>query len=198
MISYKTIEIKTGKLCYSSINFDEDLELNHLTLSELTEINSYKNEKRKIIYSKIREIARQEGIQEIGYDKKGKPISSNKKISITHSGNWIGLMFSDSPIGLDIESVNSRILKIKDRFLSTEELENICGNDLRKMALCWSAKEAVFKKHGGKTTFFKENQKILFLGEEMIKVKSKTDGNTIEDELIIKTLDSDYHLVYTL
>ena len=59
--------------------------------------------------------------QNLKYDELGRPfLIDDKNLSITHSGNYAALIISDHKVGIDIEVVGDKILKITDKFLETE------------------------------------------------------------------------------
>lgn len=198
MIKHLTVQEPHAKLCYRNINEEKFIDFSIFSPAELKQFESFKNEKRRQIFYQIRFIARSEGIDEILYNEEGKPRCSSHHISISHSGDWVGLMISNKEVGLDIECDTTKILKIKDRFLSEQEQNQICSNELKKMSICWSAKEAVFKMIGGDTTFFKSNQKVTALTSDKVIVNCKNGHDQKEIIMKIKTLDNNYHLVYTM
>lgn len=78
----------------------------------------------------------------------GAPYIKDSKahISITHSKDLVCIGISLSrPIGIDIETNPDKILRVRSKFLSDEELEYIPENDRLKNQLAWSAKEAIYK-----------------------------------------------------
>ena len=83
---------------------------------------------------------------EIDYTKHNKPflVNSNLNISISHSRDFVAVIISNSYFpGVDIERISERVSKIKHKFLNSQEL-NWC-NGIKKLTICWSAKESVFK-----------------------------------------------------
>ena len=98
----------------------------------------------------------------IEYDQHGKPFipSSTWKISISHSGAYVGVMLSNKgEVGMDLEYADPRILGIAPRFLNDEEYERLrSGADpIEKITVAWSAKESVYKLLGsGKFSFSKD------------------------------------------
>jgi phosphopantetheinyl transferase len=86
---------------------------------------------------------------QITYMETGKPILNNhsRHLSISHSKEMVGILLSTSPFaGVDIENRNRNIEKVKNRFLSKTELENIETMTVPdKDVLHWCAKEAIFK-----------------------------------------------------
>ncbi len=85
---------------------------------------------------------------EIIYKESGKPyLLSEVSISISHSYDWLVILFSfkGNDIGIDIEKVRDKILNIKEKFLSKEELINLQDALPEKYTIYWCAKEAIYK-----------------------------------------------------
>ena len=68
------------------------------------------------------------------------------------------------------------------------------------MILCWSAKEALFKKHGGETVFFSKNMEITKIDFEnkLIETRIKLKDGFKNERLRFFNLDLDYVLVNTI
>jgi phosphopantetheine--protein transferase-like protein len=144
---------------------------------------------------------REMGYSEILYTEKGKPFLKNGFVSITHSGNWMGIQVSKkSEVGIDIEKIHDRILKIKDRFLSEKEIKEVCSGEIEKMTLCWSAKEAIFKKYGGETVFFKDKIEILKINIEKKVIEFKLNTSEMKSISSLEYFypENDHVLVHTL
>jgi len=94
-------------------------------------------------------------------DEHEKPYIFNKSyhFSITHSFDYAGVIVSrDHLVGLDIEQINDKIIRIEDKFMSEEEKGFIDPNQkIQHLYACWSAKEALYKLFGKKNVSFKEN-----------------------------------------
>jgi phosphopantetheinyl transferase len=70
-------------------------------------------------------------------------------ISFSHSGHYVGVLISRRSSGLDIQLFDEKLLKIKDKFTDSEEVEGLkTANTLASLALIWSVKEAIFKHYG--------------------------------------------------
>ncbi|MFC7524942.1 4'-phosphopantetheinyl transferase family protein [Parapedobacter sp. GCM10030251] len=96
-------------------------------------------------------------------DENGKPYLANfpQRISLTHSFDYAAVMMSDDgEVGIDLELVKPKILRIADKFMKPEELEVIGNNHIEKLYACWCAKEAVYKLQGNKGVSFKDNMTI--------------------------------------
>ena len=110
--------------------------------------------------------------KDLKYDKAGKPIfSQNKKLSISHSGNYAAVITSNYNVGIDIEKISDKAIKIKDKFLKIElnypqELNN-------KISLVyWNIKESIYKAVGITGIDFKKNILALPLDINTTKCKS--------------------------
>lgn len=94
-------------------------------------------------------------------DEHEKPFIFNKSyhFSISHSFDYAAVMVSrDHLVGLDIEQINDKIVRIEDKFMSEEEKSFIePQHKIEQLYACWSAKEALYKLFGKKTVSFKEN-----------------------------------------
>ncbi len=83
------------------------------------------------------------------YNEAGKPSleDNSYKISISHTKNYVAvLLHRTKELGIDIESISERVLKIKERFMSIDELSCLDKEQTALHSLLfWSAKETVFK-----------------------------------------------------
>lgn len=84
---------------------------------------------------------------QILYEKNGRPYLHDHSafISISHSKNFIALAKSSKRIGIDIEEIDSRILKVRERILNTHEMKIFQANDLLENTIAWTIKETLFK-----------------------------------------------------
>lgn len=89
---------------------------------------------------------------ELFYDTFGKPHFKDKShfLSVSHSGEYSAVILSKNlSVGIDIEKIRGRIERVKDMFLSREELNQIgLMNRLEKLIVYWGAKEALYKIYG--------------------------------------------------
>ena len=87
-------------------------------------------------------------IVQIAYKSSGAPflINSNKHISISHSGTLVAIALSNEKVGIDLQIISDKPLKIKSRFLSNAEIQMMGGQlDALTAVKLWCAKEAVYK-----------------------------------------------------
>lgn len=99
--------------------------------------------------------------REIIHTEEGRPLldGSSQRISVSHAPGLLAVaMLPDTPeadleqfslrtcLGIDTERRNRyQVLRIRDRFLSSEESAMIPGDDVEANVLAWTIKEAVFK-----------------------------------------------------
>jgi phosphopantetheinyl transferase len=74
------------------------------------------------------------------------PSSSPKHISISHSHDFSVITISDTLIGIDLEILKEKTLKLAPRYMDVSHLENLSEEDqLIKATVVWGIKESVFK-----------------------------------------------------
>jgi phosphopantetheinyl transferase len=81
------------------------------------------------------------------YDFQGKPhLQNGKNISISHSHQFSVIAISTEPVGIDMELIKEKTLKIAPRYLNMSHLKNLSLEDQTiKATVIWGIKEAVFK-----------------------------------------------------
>ena len=130
-----------------------------LSENSLKLLNQKKSEIQKKQFLAIRNIFKLLSIKdnEVKYDQVGKPIfSQNKILSISNSGNYATVITSDNTVGIDIEKISDKAMKIKQKFLHIDlnyplELNN-------KISLVyWNIKESIYKAVGITGIDFKKN-----------------------------------------
>ena len=91
------------------------------------------------------------------YDSNGKPhLKDGKQISISHSGEFSAIVISEQEVGLDLERLKSKILKIAFRYMEVSHLEGLNEiEQIKKATVIWGIKESIFK--------IKNEQGISFL-----------------------------------
>ena len=92
-------------------------------------------------------------------DTHNKPhlTAANGHISISHARPYVvAILNRQQPAGIDIEELRPKLQYLAPKFLTAGELD-MAGNDLPRLAICWGAKEALYKLYGRKCLVFKEN-----------------------------------------
>ncbi|MGM9846517.1 MAG: 4'-phosphopantetheinyl transferase family protein [Muribaculaceae bacterium] len=82
------------------------------------------------------------------HNENGKPFLkySPTHISISHSGNFICIAYSDTcEVGVDIQFWNNALYRTVDKYLSTNEQKLLDINNKTVLLKSWTAKEATYK-----------------------------------------------------
>ena len=135
------------------ITEDYDTLISKLKLdqSDIATVESFKNHQRKLEWLSVRTLLKEMlgKNSKIVYGPERKPYLHNNEfnISISHSKNLTSILMSKKKrVGLDLEFMTNKILRIADKFLRPEELENINKDlELYHLYLHWCAKEALYK-----------------------------------------------------
>lgn len=168
---------------YRSIKIDDSTTLAlwrvEETLSELQELASFiaeakpyigavANEKRakeRLVARVLIAIVIGDNNFRIDYDTHGKPILNGGTISLTvsHTEGFVAVMVSSAhkAIGVDIELISQRVLRLSPRFMGSSELSAF--NDLVDntiATICWTAKEALYKALGYSYVDFKHSLSV--------------------------------------
>lgn len=87
------------------------------------------------------------------YDAFGKPHLKSQgcsikevEISISHSNDFSVIAISDSKVGLDLEQLKEKTLRIAPRFMDVSHLANLSEEEkIKKATVVWGIKESIFK-----------------------------------------------------
>jgi 4'-phosphopantetheinyl transferase len=140
-------------------DFDPADHLHHLTAQELERYHTFHHLKRRREFVATRILRHAVfGFEHIHYNAFGAPyITGAGFISISHAENLIGIAANPGyALGLDLELVQEKALRLKSKFLNAHEYAEFDTTDAREMTRCWSAKETLYKLAGRKKILFKE------------------------------------------
>lgn len=93
---------------------------------------------------------------------KGKPelTDNSSYFSISHSFPYAAAIISSQrSVGIDIQMYVEKIGRLQDKFLSPAE-QQFTRNDIQKITLTWTAKEALFKYYGAGSVDFRSDMPI--------------------------------------
>ena len=149
-------------------------ELNVLTKG--VKYDHVKSQKRKLEILAARALLKEMcGNVKLCYNVFGAPVlDNNKKISISHSKQLVAIIISELKSGIDTEIISKRILKIKDKFISTNDNINESQEDL---TIAWSTKECIFKWHEKGNINFKDDILIKSINHSSKKIEVSFDKN---------------------
>ncbi|WP_136667368.1 4'-phosphopantetheinyl transferase superfamily protein [Flavobacterium sp. H122] len=128
--------------------------------SSLARLEGMKSESHQKAFLSVRMLLQYCGYTDFDliYDEFGKPHlkdtfqhpdtseQDEKHISISHSFDFAAIALSNQNIGIDIEQVKEKVLRIAPRFMEMWHLENLSEADqMKKATVIWGTKEAIFK-----------------------------------------------------
>jgi phosphopantetheinyl transferase len=120
-----------------------------LNLASQKRVNSMKSESHQKGFLAVRMLLQHLGYNDfdLEYDANGKPhLKDTKCISISHSHEFSAIAVSSNPIGIDLEQMKEKTLKIASRFMDVSHLDNLSeAEKIKKATVIWGIKESVFK-----------------------------------------------------
>lgn len=151
----------------------------------------------------IKKIVEQRGEEYLGVLKgtNGKPYLADGsfRISLSHTENYaVGIVHTSKEVGIDIERVQDKLLKIAKRILSKDEQKDVQGN-LDKLTIYWSAKETLYKIHSKGQLFFNSD---LLISPFQLKPKGKLQSFLRVDEVLSEhtlyyySFNKDYYICF--
>ena len=152
-------------------NLQESLELTQQSANISTP--DFNNEKRKKEYLASRLLLKDIAPNtKITYNEYGAPkLENGEHISISHSKNLVAIIISKQKVGMDIEQISEKSLRLSSKFISEKTRTTL---NKEKATLIWCLKEAVFKWHQkGKVDFIKDIIIPPFIAEEKGQIKAQ-------------------------
>jgi 4'-phosphopantetheinyl transferase len=137
----------------------------------------------------IKHLANSLGIKYLGIkkDENGKPylLGCEWQMSITHTSNYVAaVMHQTQTLGMDMEKPSEKIRRITHKFLSESEIIE-ADDDLEKLCIYWSAKEALYKLYGKRKVFFIENLHVFSFQKAAKQITGRLQINEIDEEYSI-------------
>lgn len=128
-------------------------------------IDSIKNPQRKLHWLSSRVLLRTlmntEDFIHLESDANGKPVihNFNVQLSLSHSADLSALLLSNKfQVGIDIEKMEYKILRLQQKFLREDELAFVTDHErVEKLYAMWCAKEAMYKFYGKKQLDFRQH-----------------------------------------
>ena len=117
-----------------------------LQLSHTISIPNFNTEKRKKEWLASRLLLNKINPNySISYNAFGAPeLNNNSYISISHSKGLVAIIISQQQVGIDIEEISEKALRVSTKFVSTNNLKALTAE---KATLIWCCKEAIYKWH---------------------------------------------------
>jgi 4'-phosphopantetheinyl transferase len=133
-----------------------DQLFSEITLNENSQIRlqSMKSEMHQLGFLSVRKLLQEAGYSDFDlyYDESGKPHliqnchTEPVEVSISHSHTFSTIIISNKPVGIDLEIIKEKVLRIAPKFMNLEVLDGLTENEkMLKATVIWGVKETVFK-----------------------------------------------------
>ena len=150
-----------------------------ISLSTNTDYSHVKSEKRKKEFLACRILLNYYNKDlKISYSKNGSPnLSNHQCISISHSGDLVCIIIAEKKIGIDIEQISDKSLRLREKFVNPHHTKL----NKEKSTLIWCIKESVFKFHEiGNVDFKKDISVPEFILKENGEMNISFKNNTLK------------------
>lgn len=123
-----------------------DVNLNQHSQNRFNNMKSELHQRGFLSVRKLLQLANYSDF-DLYYDTSGKPhLTDQKYISISHSHFMSAIIISNNPVGIDIEILKDKVLKIAPKFMDARLLDQLSEEDkIKKASTIWGIKETVFK-----------------------------------------------------
>ena len=203
MAFYKSIAIKPKtdvylwKITEDFNTLFRQVQLKDISLARLEKMKSESHQKG---FLAVRMLLQHLGHSDLDlyYDAFGKPhLNGEKHISISHSREFSAVVISDKKIGIDLEKLKDKTLKIAPRYMDISQLEELSEEEkIVKATIVWGIKETIFKIKNESGISFPEHifESPFNLEDKKAKAQLKFN-NKIEDYTIVFDSIEDYIFV---
>ena len=177
---YKSIALdnETHVLIWEITESEEELQ-KPIKLGKVSKerLASMKSEIHRRAYLSVRHLLAiaQYSDEDLTYSEEGKPkLHDGVYVSISHSHEYAGVIFSSKPVGIDIEKERDKIELIASKFISKKEEEYLdsMSNKIKALTFIWCAKESMYKLYGKKGVSFKEHMDVAPFHLNELQTKS--------------------------
>lgn len=147
-----------------------------------------------------------ENCEEIHLTQEGKPFLKNQALffSLSHSGNYVLLLQSNTECGADIQIQNQKLISIRAKYLSEKESDFYNKTEqFDFLHQIWTMKEAGFKAMGGGFINFKADFSYDFIEKDGFfilptQVLVKNRNNLKCFDLIFSDYNTEFYLCVAL
>jgi 4'-phosphopantetheinyl transferase len=173
-------EIHKGEVELTMLDFKEisDLDTTFLYTTEQEDLSQLKSKKRRREFFAIRAIRNKKGIPfPISYNTIGAPFFEGTplKLSISHSHEIAVLATAPFNIGVDLEPITERIIRLKKRFATSTEISFFKFTEAKTLTIIWTIKEVLYKLAGNETINLLSEMNIIELENDLATCQFKTE-----------------------
>ena len=193
---------------WDASNYDDVdtlLKIYPMTEAEKVEYNGLNHHFRKIEWLAGRLLLKKL-IEEAGLNFNGTYKDTDGKchlnentafVSLSHSRHMVaGLLSINQPVGIDIEFPHDKFTSIAKRFMNKEELA-WTGNDISKITMAWTSKEAMYKQIGIKGMTIGQNFRIFSNTDNELKGRFEF-GSVSQEHQLFHFKHDDWHIAISL
>ena len=176
-------EIHKGEVELTMLDFKEisDLDTTFLYTTEQEGLSQLKSKKRQREFFAIRAIRNKKRIPfPISYNTIGAPFFEGTplKLSISHSHEIAVLATAPFNIGVDLEPITERIIRLKERFATNNEVSFFNFTEAKTLTIIWTIKEVLYKLAGIENINLLSEMNIIHLENDLATCEFKTEfGN---------------------
>ncbi len=223
---YKIIYVDTSSqilIWEITESFEQLFEEVQLNEKSVLRLNGMKSLLHQRAFLSVRKLLQEAGYNDFDlyYDAFGKPhLNSNHchtepvEVSISHSHTFSTLIISNKKVGIDIEMLREKIIRIAEKFCDTEFnfLSRCFGTEkkeeyIQKLTTIWGAKEAIFKIRNVEGISFKNHIRVdeFNIDDKKTKATLELEKTKQEFDIYFDAIESSEHepikqkfvLVYT-
>jgi phosphopantetheinyl transferase len=179
---------------------------NELSNRELKYVDELYSISRKLERATAIWISRQlaGNFNSIFYDEYKKPhfTEGNYYLSISHTNKYVAsIVHPEKLVGIDIEKISNKALKVASKFLSKEEFELLHKQTDKELyaTIFWAAKEALYKLYGKKSLIFAKQLKVNEVGTKNFYGEIiAADGTLLINAKLFYKSWNDHIIVYAI
>ncbi|MGN1246271.1 MAG: 4'-phosphopantetheinyl transferase family protein [Muribaculaceae bacterium] len=125
-------------------------------------------------------------------------------VSISHTRGLVLVALSKhEPMGIDVECITERVVKLRDKFVNDSETTGISHIDATDLTLVWTAKEAMYKLAGVPGASLRDDFSIRTMvftkaSDSLSLWAQSTAGGEKKDIQLLSTIDRNEAIVTTL
>lgn len=177
-------------------NLRESCENLGYQITDILAMKNERNKKEKLVVSLLLSI-HYGGHVTLCHKENGAPFIKeyDDNVSISHSNTIVMLAVSHKEeVGVDVEKAGTKVLRVREKFLSPKESMAINNDDIIENARAWTIKEALFKVIPENEIDFKEHLHLSFDSYNNIKGAYETRTG-LNQEYEIESFQLDEYLV---
>lgn len=178
--SFYLKEIHKGEAELTMLDFKEisDLDATFLYTIEQEYLSQLKSKKRQREFFAIRAIRNKKGIPfPISYNSIGAPFfeGTSLNLSVSHSHEIAVLATAPFNIGVDLEPITERIIRLKERFATKNEISFFNFTEAKTLTIIWTIKEVLYKLSGLENSNLLSEMNIIDLENDLATCQFKTE-----------------------